>query len=87
MRRLGAWLSLALGQTADLMATATATSSGATEMGLWHTPAAWVAAKTIAVTAAAIVLLLLPKARHLPRVALWLGLFGSTTAVWNILTR
>ena len=82
MRRFAAWLSLALGQTADLMVTATVTSSGAaTEANpFFHTPEVWVLAKLTSVIAAAALLALRPS---LARITLWLGLVCSLAAVWN----
>lgn len=83
MRRFAAWLSLALGQTADLMATATATASGATESNpFFHTPAAWVEAKVTAVIVAAVVLSV-SRSTRLTRICLWLGAFGALAAAWN----
>lgn len=84
MRRLAAWLSLALGQTADLMATVTATSSGAaTEANpFFHSPEAWLTAKVMSVVAVAAILASRNSTR-LNRTALWLGLACSAVAVWN----
>lgn len=83
MRRVLAWLSLALGQLADLMTTWASTSSGATEVSpLFHTPTVWLEAKLACVMIAAVVLAI----RDWPplaRLALWLGLLGTATALWN----
>ena len=86
MRRFAAWLSLALGQMADLMATATATSRGATEANpFFHSPEAWLIAKLTYVTLAAVILALPYGSTRLTRTALWLGLLGATTATWNLM--
>jgi hypothetical protein len=88
MGRYLAWLSLALGQLADLLATVAATSSGATETNpLLRTPAAWVAGKVTVVTAAGVVLWLAPKATRFQRAALWCGLACSVVAAWNWMQR
>lgn len=83
MRRFVAWTSLALGQTADLMATATATSSGATEANpFFHSPEAWLTVKVTSVIAAAAILALYDSTR-LTRTVLWLGLVCSVAGAWN----